>query len=106
MDLVERLVALIVEGATEGDYSKIDEARTAVTELVEWQPIETAPKDGSNVLLLTERGNVFAPCVYQEAGVISEDGFWLVWRSHDFDEVANPTHWRPLPAPPTQGGSQ
>jgi hypothetical protein len=73
---------------------------------MEWQPIETAPKDGSEVLLLTERGSVFAPCMFQAAGVISEDDFWLVWRAFDFDEVQNPTHWQPLPPPPSEGVSE
>lgn len=54
-----------------------------------WQPIATAPKDGENVLLW---------CGGPEPVI----GFWNRrdgW-GDDF-----PTHWMPLPAPPTEAGS-
>jgi len=54
----------------------------------EWQPIETAPKDGQYLLLW---GN----------GVFQ--GFWngRSWDDGDFyDEMSGITHWMPLPAGP------
>ena len=60
---------------------------------MEWQPIETAPCDGTRVLL--------AGC----SGLVREcrwDYFlgWSdpVYREWSFDE--KPTHWMPLPEPP------
>jgi len=69
-----------------------------------WQPIETAPKDGTPILIA---------CSY---GLGVRIGQW-----HDYHDNANtrqlgprwgflfiagrdvdPTHWMPLPAPPTQ----
>ena len=55
----------------------------------EWQPIETAPKDGSFILLATPKGRI-------------ADGFWsLVYGVWSWPYVkVEPTHWMPLPTPP------
>jgi hypothetical protein len=59
-----------------------------------WQPIETAPKDGREILGAVGQS-------YQGGVVVIQwsDGLdaWLDW-DRDFWE---PTHWMPLPAPPT-----
>lgn len=64
-----------------------------VDAMSEWQPIETAPRDGTDVLLYLD-GRM--PCV---AGYF-RDG----WYSFDAPEKAlgffAPTHWMPLPSPP------
>ncbi len=70
--------------------------------LMEWQPIETAPRDGSSVLLFDGERVSYGGwidveaqgCEESEADLISE-GWWSV----DLRENA-PTHWMPLPDPP------
>jgi len=65
-----------------------------------WQPIETAPKDWSAILLYEEDANrnnevgegYFAPSTY------GGDDCWR-WTC---TERANPSHWMPLPKPPTE----
>lgn len=70
----------------------------------QWQPIETAPRDGTVVLAYNARGarsghrHFFAfsdpapegQCWAAEAG----------WREPGRDWPSYPTHWMPLPAPP------
>jgi len=59
-----------------------------------WQPIETAPKDGTRILTFSPR----APESEKAPIRINE------WRGRDWwctnAEYWPPTHWMPLPAPP------
>lgn len=76
----------------------------------EWQPIETAPKDGTWVLLYFDgwdRPDVYEgqPTIY--AGQWStenhwrESGDWYVdWHDLTQYHIGPPTHWMPLPDPP------
>jgi hypothetical protein len=50
-----------------------------------WQPIETAPMDGTEVLVI-------------DAGEVQQVSWWAHAWSHDDSYV--PTHWQPLPEPP------
>lgn len=65
-----------------------------------WQPIETAPKDGSRILLWWDGLVREGWC--GGAGASRDGGDW--WRSHSLT-VCNgrPTHWVPLPPAPQQG---
>ena len=61
----------------------------------EWQPIETAPK-GETILLWN--GEFVASGAYEPSPV---DGF-LMHRARDHDwGCDDPTHWMPLPKPPS-----
>ena len=63
----------------------------------DWQPIETAPKDGTHVLLGWAVG----------VGLVLS-GYWPDWRGRkawvtcvgQYQGSAAPTHWMPLPPPP------
>lgn len=68
-----------------------------------WQPIETAPKDGTRVLLWYEWN------VLPVVGDFRHGRWWSVHslggnlaykQGMDLEEVLRPTYWRPLPAPP------
>jgi hypothetical protein len=56
-----------------------------------WQPIETAPKDGKIL--------AYDPDFGLQVMVFS-DGFW--WDTIDSILKTIPTHWMPLPEPPVQ----
>jgi hypothetical protein len=67
-----------------------------------WQPIETAPKDGTNVLLVNRRGNIAAG-LWRD-GLFGERGGWWLRGGNApntfFNDHHGPTHWMPLPAAP------
>lgn len=61
-----------------------------------WRPIESAPKDGTDVLI----------CKVYDDGSVSdfEIAGWddeLEWHGLQDITLDKPTHWMPLPSPPT-----
>ena len=67
---------------------------------MDWQPIETAPKDGTVVLgccYLDYLNEWIIVCVKFFKGQ-----FVASWNNSD---DADPTHWQPLPKPPTEGAA-
>lgn len=73
-----------------------------------WQPIESAPKDGTAILVTRHMGHwgwVRGYARWEEANYRNV-GVFAGWISHGFTDppgelgLAHPTHWRPLPAPP------
>lgn len=86
-----------------------------------WQPIETAPKDGRKVILFYLNRNNLSRTVMatwvtdeQAAETDADDvGLEAGWYEcidnwDDYSQVAihegEPTHWMPLPAPPSEKG--
>lgn len=70
-----------------------------------WQPIETAPKDGQYVLVCNKGGAWIA---HWKEIAVSGYRFDQPWRScmlncwhiAEAERYAPATHWMPLPAPP------
>jgi hypothetical protein len=58
-----------------------------------WQPIGTAPKDGTCFLAYAAPGQHGLPELYSLCVWHSNAGFCI-------DELREPTHWQPLPPPP------
>lgn len=70
----------------------------------EWQPIETAPKDGTPLLIFSPdsiKPNVFI-CIWtdwtDENDTVIEGNWTDLGNEQEFG--ATPTHWQPLPDPP------
>ena len=76
------------------DAVQIAEEANARADAATWQPIETAPKDGTYVLLYEPRDDDHA----------IEVGFYEceTWYGMDHIYSIYPTHWMPLPKPPEQ----
>lgn len=66
-----------------------------------WQQIETAPKDGTNILLINRKGNI-ASGLWQNLPRLSG---WVLRGGNEpnvfFNDHHGPTHWMPLPAAPS-----
>lgn len=59
-----------------------------------WQPIETAPRDGTKFLALARGpGGVGMIVARQKPG-------WSGWQTVPGDWTCVPSHWMPLPEPP------
>lgn len=85
-----------IEMLSQLSYSdeRISEALTHAIEVLRadtWMPIDSAPRDGTRILLHNKYG----------AG---SGHFDKVWHCHfAFNQGESPTHWRPLPKPPEKG---
>lgn len=77
--------------------------------VMNWQPIETAPKDGTDIIVMymhIETQIVHAAFWLDGEGVDAVD---VGWWSYKYSEVGRvhltewmaPTHWMPLPEPPS-----
>ena len=71
---------------------------------MDWQPIETAPKDGTHFIgwdgkrpFRCSAGKHYVLYPHQDGGPTYRD----VWNGHYYDSIMpeNPTHWQPLPPP-------
>lgn len=113
-EMKERMVTLSPIGIR-GDHRSIDEAlererlliayrkrqplaweaaKKLLTTSDGWQPIETAPKDGTRVLTFRVK--------FREAMAVA----WFdgeEWRPVHGSAWPDPTHWMPLPEPPKEG---
>jgi hypothetical protein len=62
-------------------------------EASQWQPIESAPKDGTAVL-------AYCPDAQPTVGVVAFQRGWQEWSSVPGVHTRKPTHWMHLPEPP------
>ena len=88
-------------------FEYMDAALTAALPVIErakWQPIETAPKDGTSILLFASD---YPPLSYMGVGQWAfadpDLGFVEGWF---WPFAIRPTHWMPLPVPPALAGEE
>ena len=90
-------------GITHG-YATEEQAAEAWNkrEVQEWQPIETVPKDGTEILLAHDGEGIIWTDEWM-AHWVDEGGMLGCWRQSELwmrDLIEGPTHWMPLPNPP------
>ena len=66
--------------------------------MTEWQPMETAPRDGTHVLVYSESHGI------QKSHYDDFFKRWMIYQTAEYDnefgELEGVTHWQPLPEPP------
>jgi len=76
---------------------------------MKWQPIETAPKDGTEIILgIKLRWNKLSLDKHEcriGTGFYCAGAYWYkndakIWRNRVGQNTLNPTHWMPLPQKP------
>jgi hypothetical protein len=87
VDVFERVTALLTTSRPDGE-----------TTVEAWQPIETAPRDGSPILIANDR------LVHEVRWMISADkgapdGGWFVGGYNGWRLTWKPSYWRQLPSP-------
>lgn len=100
----EKIVRDWYEIGDDNKLAKVIEAITAVLVAntaapqrgVRWQPISTAPKDGTRILVVGGK--------YTEPVIVMADIGWWLYANDKFGLTSLPTHWQPLPSPPEGGG--
>lgn len=79
---------------------------------MEWQPIETAPRDGTAIFVWATREGwrdnprMVAARWYHSANSWYVYGCGPTKHSEQWLDSCNPTHWMPLPPPPNHTPSQ
>jgi len=69
--------------------------------MVEWQPIETAPKDGTDILILTKKHGIRV--ARHEPWAWAKDVVWFIALNDGPSGgtfAHDATHWMSLPHPP------
>jgi hypothetical protein len=65
----------------------------------EWQPIETAPRDGTFYLAVSAKTGYYAT-LNEPPGCARGQWYWIRGRWVGESDEYKPTHWMPLPSPP------
>jgi len=77
----------------------------------EWQPMETAPRNGREIILAVELRAGVPGCMlvghFMQGGHCIEDHppidrGWYFWNGRLFDKATKPIAWMPLPEPPQE----
>lgn len=95
---------------SEKQIARVTLIQPSVSAPSDWRPIETAPKDGTEILLFTTHD---ADDYYDESfsavqigswdhGNQSSDPVWFRPPGWECPKIGKPTHWMPLPSSPLQ----
>lgn len=96
IDLSDEVTGLFPYGNPRTLADRLERLSAAEQKVTEWQPIETAPKDGSRVLLgCAQHGSVIVGRWRHDA--------WSSPCGYDGEDhlcASDPTNWQPLPVAP------
>jgi hypothetical protein len=91
---LDRVTHLLTDEPEQPTPTEADALRAELDKLREaWRPIETAPRDGTLILVYATAGQHGLPELYSLCSWHEQAGFCIC-------ELRKPTHWMPLPKPP------
>jgi hypothetical protein len=76
-------------------FLSLSETETKDHRWAKWQPISTAPKDGSKFLALLKDSDLPHSVYFKP-----RYGWCIAWDGHILSDADGPTHWMKLPDPP------
>ena len=85
------------------DQTAVEVAKKAwIAATPQWQPIETALKDGTEIMGFSEDGGINIIKWNRSLGAYHNKGEWVISENYAYDgeESIIPTRWQPLPAVP------
>ncbi len=84
-----------------GDAPIPNPPRYTLAAAEQWQPIETAPKDGTSILVVDHGGTVREAGWWDRwYGDTSNPGWMIANCDEEYGIYVAATHWMPLPPPP------
>lgn len=84
-------------------WDAVEAAILAERKRSRWHPIETAPKDGTRFLAAEpDDGWLIGAFIWCKTSHVPLYGFHFTDGDPENWNIAKPTHWQPLPTPPTQ----
>ena len=96
-DELEDILTQLTYDKNEEDRSHLVWRARTIIESDEWKPIETAPKDGTEILMWSQYDGIV---VGHYSKSVWADG-WIIYDARSDTIELHPTHWMPLPQPPT-----
>lgn len=100
-DAVAVLTAALARARAEGEAAGRAAERAAA-----WRHIADAPRDGSQILLFFPETRIHEALVAEGFFDTLFDKVWMLSRGSAALDGRTPTHWAPLPEPPTTGGAR
>lgn len=94
----ERLDQGIQRAYLEIARAALQALRDAGVHVEAWQPIETAPKDETNIVFFDPQDGVHVG--WWSRSIWVHPGAWVIEVNRSDTSVFEPTHWMPLPRPP------
>lgn len=89
----DELRQLIIAPGEFASYRDLTPTSDVKTPPAGWQPIETAPRDGTFIDIWTASGTRLTDCRYDVDGAA-----WNLYARYEARQI--PTHWMPIPAGP------
>ncbi len=110
VEFLPHVAGFYFDKRTDGSYTTTSaqmrwEAWLARAEADGWRPIESAPRDGTLILLARGERVTYGHWVRLEDAEDIDEPYWHSWDGGFLtDPEYDATHWMPLPAPPKEDG--